>query len=74
MRVHHVMHEIRDERIRQGLSLEALGEKSGYTGNHIYSLEHGKNRAKIDIVSDLLQALGGKLKVEWDDERRTTEL
>jgi transcriptional regulator with XRE-family HTH domain len=62
------MEELRKERIRQGLSLEALGEISGYHGNHIWSLETGKSRAKIDIVSDLAQALGMKLKLERGDE------
>lgn len=58
MRAHPVLQKLREERVRQGLSLEALGEKAGYTGNHIWNLESGKCRAKIDIVADLAQALG----------------
>lgn len=61
MRAHPVLQKLREERVRQGLSLEALGEKAGYTGNHIWNLESGKCRAKIDIVADLAQALGKEI-------------
>lgn len=66
MHIHPVMEKLREERIRQGLSLAALGEKAGYEATHIWNLETGKCRAKIDIVSDLLQALGKKLDVRDD--------
>jgi len=68
MKSHPVMEELRKERIRRRISLEKLGEKAGYNPCHIWCLETGKSRAKIDIVSDLAQALGMKLKLERGDE------
>lgn len=56
--VHPVLQQIREERLRQGLTLVDLAKKAGYESNHIWNLEHGKCRAKIDIVADLAQALG----------------
>lgn len=62
--VHPVISALREERLRRGLSLEQLGDIAGYTGNHIWCIEHGKQNAKIDVLNDLAQALGMQITVQ----------
>lgn len=59
--VHPVVQQLRKTRIALGMSLEELGERSGYSGCHIWSMEHGKINAKIAMVSDIAETLGMKI-------------
>lgn len=60
--VHPIVQQLREERLRQGLSLKEL-ELTGYSNQHIWQIEVGKHGVRIDVVSDLAEALGMKLTV-----------
>lgn len=64
--VHPIVKELRAARLARKLSYEAFGDITGYTGTHIWSIEHGKQGVRIDVLADLAQALGGKVKIEWE--------
>lgn len=64
---HPVVKELRAVRLARGLSLEQFGDIAGYTGNHIWSIEHGKQSVKIEVLADLAQALDMELVLK---ERR----
>jgi transcriptional regulator with XRE-family HTH domain len=61
---HPIVTELRNERIRQGLTLDRLGEMSGYARTHIGVIETGHQGCRIEIACDLAQALGMALKLE----------
>lgn len=61
--VHPVIAHLRKTRIDIGMTLDELGERSGYAGCHIWSMEHGKINAKIAMVADVAEALGLKITV-----------
>ena len=56
--VHPIVKRLREARLSQGYSLVKLGEISGYEGTHIWNIEAGKIRAKVEILEDLAQCLG----------------
>ena len=66
--VHPIIAELKDKRIKRGLSLEKVGDMAGYTGTHIWSIEHARQRATIEMILDLGQALGGRLRWEWEND------
>lgn len=66
--VHPIVRQIRDERIRKGLSLKALERLTGYTNQHIWAIEAGKHGVRIDVVSDLAEALGMKLTLQGGEQ------
>lgn len=56
-----VNHPVRDIRRYQGLTLEGLSEKSGVSIGTISRLETRLQRAKVDTLEKLAEALG----VDW---------
>lgn len=56
--VHPIIKQLKKTRIDLGLSLDKLGEKSGYSGNHIWHVERGSINAKIAMIADIAEALG----------------
>jgi transcriptional regulator with XRE-family HTH domain len=64
--VHPIVKELRAARLARKLSYDKFGELSGYHANHIWSIEHGKQGVRIEVLADLAQALGGKVKIEWE--------
>lgn len=65
--VHPIVAQLREERIRQNLSLKAMEERTGYTNQHIWQIEVGKHGVRIDVVSALAHALGFSLVLEKRD-------
>lgn len=59
--VHPIIELMRKTRIDLGMSLDELGERSGYSGPHICAMEKGRINAKIAMISDVAQALGFKI-------------
>ncbi|GAA5502704.1 hypothetical protein Dxin01_02448 [Deinococcus xinjiangensis] len=52
---------LRRERVRQGLTLEDLAERSGITWSYISHLERGMRNVGIDNMSSLAAAVGKPL-------------
>lgn len=61
--------EIKNERIRQGLSQAKLAKRSGYSERAIRSMELGQYSPRFHMVSVLTQALGGKVHFDWEPEQ-----
>lgn len=61
---HPIMRALREERVRQGLSLNALGKRAGYSGEHIGEWERGVYAPLMPSIADLANALGLELTVK----------
>jgi len=48
-----------------GLSQTALARRSGYSQRQITELEQTRHRPRTETALDLLEALGGELRVTW---------
>ena len=55
---------IRDERIRQGISIRKMAELSDVQPATVQNLENGTFSPRLDIVQRMLAALGKQLTVE----------
>lgn len=62
--VHPIVARLRELRMQQGMSLDKLGERAGYSGNHIWCLEHGTFNVKFNMVIDVAQALGMEIEMK----------
>lgn len=62
--VHPIIEHMRKTRKNLGMSLDELGERSGYSGPHICAMEKGRINAKISMISDVAQALGFKIVLD----------
>lgn len=62
--VHPIVDKLREVRIRQGLSLKAMERLTGYTNQHIWQIEVRRHGVRIDVVSDLADALGMTLTLK----------
>lgn len=49
---------VRDERVRAGLTQEALAIESGVTRNMLIHVEHGSRGVSFERIYDLAEALG----------------
>lgn len=67
-RPHKIVTALREERLRQGVTLEKLSEITGYCRSHLSAIERGHQGVRIEIICDLAQALGGKIMMEFSDE------
>lgn len=68
--VHPIVAQLREERIRQGLSLKALESRTGYSNQHLWQIETGKHGVRINVVSDIAGALGMSLFLGKKDEEK----
>lgn len=59
--VHPIIEHMRKTRQDLGMSLDDLGERSGYSGPHICAMEKGRINAKIAMIADVAEALGFKI-------------
>jgi transcriptional regulator with XRE-family HTH domain len=66
------MKNIRDERIKQGLSQHALAQRCGYHEQQITRWEQGHNQPSIAAIDDLAYGLGFTLKLERIDAKQTS--
>lgn len=53
-----IMQQLRQLRICQGMSQEALSQKAGYWRGTVGRWENGQNNANDKALTDLAQALG----------------
>jgi transcriptional regulator with XRE-family HTH domain len=66
-----IMHAIRQERSRQGLSLDALSERTGIDKAMLSRLENGKLlNTQVDTLMRLALALGKSIGLELIEPRR----
>ena len=65
---------IRDERLRRGLSQEALADLSGLSRTHVGEIERGEVGLSFSTVQAVAQGLGMPLSdIVKEYERRTTD-
>ena len=55
-------------RNKKGLSIRELAEACGVSFVNIYKKENGKYNVSIDILGKLCDALGGRIKIEEQED------
>ena len=58
--------KIRRLRMDQGLSLQALADKSGITKSYLSQVERGHRKPSFDIMEIIATALGAKISIQLE--------
>jgi transcriptional regulator with XRE-family HTH domain len=66
--VHPLVAELKQERLRRGLSLVKLQQMTGYTNQHLWQIEVGQQGVRVDVLDNIAHALGMKLRLDRDDD------
>lgn len=65
--LHAMIQQIDQARLAQGISLETMAEKSGYSTQHIFNLRHGRGAPTVQCLLDMAQCVGfGLVLVDAD--------
>src|SRR4030042_4855930 len=63
-----VGHKLRELRVRQGLSLRALADRSGLNVNHLSLVENGKSSPSVSTLQQLALALDVPISSFFESE------
>ena len=55
---------IRDAREKRGWSLYRLAKESGLSVGHVSRIERGDGSVRVDVLHDIVQALGVRVVIE----------
>lgn len=55
---------IRETRAKRGWSLYRLAKESGLSVGHVVRIERGDVAVRVDVLCDILQALGVRIVIE----------
>lgn len=55
-------------RHQRGLTIRQLAEKTGYNKSNLSLIEQGKRRPRIDVLENILKALGAELTITEMEE------
>ncbi len=55
-------------RMKRGLTLRQLSEKTGYNHANLSLIEQGKRRPRVDVLENILKALGAELTITEMEE------
>ncbi len=58
--------KIRRLRMDQGLSLQALANKSGTTKSYLSQVERGRRKPSFEIMESIATALGAKISIQLE--------
>ena len=55
---------IRDARAKRGWSLYRLAKESGLSVGHVVRIERGEVAVRVDVLHDIVEALGVRIVIE----------
>lgn len=59
-----------ERRLSLDMTRESLAERLHHWPSYVHRLEHGYNSPSLKTLQKWVEALGGKLVIEWKDKKK----